>query len=58
MEQKKKKTPQINAEGMDMLEQMILKPRPPSVTKTHEELVWDECKRHILLCIYQNFEVR
>lgn len=57
MEQKKR-TPQINAEGMDMLEQMILKPRPPSVTKTHEELVWDECKRHILLCIYQNFEVR
>lgn len=52
------KKPTISADGMEMLEEYILKPSHPSVTKSHDELVWDECKRHILNCIHAQFEVR
>lgn len=51
------KKPTISNAAMEMLESHILKPSFPSVTKKHEELVWDECKRHILLCINQQFQV-
>lgn len=54
----KKKKPTISYEGMEMLEKYILMPSHPSVTKSHDELVWDECKRHILNCIQAQFEVR
>ncbi|AIM51253.1 hypothetical protein phD2B_0027 [Lelliottia phage phD2B] len=55
--EKTKTKPQINQAGYDMLEQHILKASHPSVTKKHDELVWDECKRHILACINQQFQV-
>lgn len=50
--------PQINHEGMEMLEKMILKTSNPSPEKSAGQLHWDDCKRHILQCIYQQFEVR
>lgn len=54
----KTKKPQINPEGMDMLESHILKLSPAKPDKSITELAWDDCKRHILLCIRQQFEVR
>lgn len=54
----KTKKPTISSDGMEMLKDYILKASHPSVTKSHDELVWDECKRHILNCIYAQFEVR
>ena len=53
-----KKKPTINFEGMEMLEKHILAPANPRVTKTHEELLVDEVKRYILLCIQSNFVVQ
>lgn len=53
-----KKKPTINFEGMDMLENLILQPSRPRPDKTHEELLWDECKRYILSCIRQQFVVQ
>lgn len=53
-----KKKPTINFEGMDMLEKLILAPSRPRPDKTHEELVWDECKRYILDCIRVQFVVQ
>lgn len=53
-----KKKPTINMEGMEMLERLILKPSHPRPDKSHEELVWDECKRYILSCIQQQFIVQ
>jgi hypothetical protein len=52
-----KKSPIINEAGMEMLERHILKASNPSPTKEHDQLVWDEAKRYILLCIQQNFQV-
>ncbi len=53
----KKKKPTISAEGMEMLE-IILKPSTPRLTKTHEELLVDEVKRHILTCVYAQLVVQ
>ncbi|AFP33691.1 hypothetical protein POP72_033 [Pectobacterium phage POP72] len=53
-----KTKPTINQAGMDMLENMILKPAPAKQGKGHDELVWDEAKRYILACIYQQFQVQ
>lgn len=47
----------INQAGYDLLVNSILKPSHVSVTKTPEQLLIDEVKRHILLCIEQNFKV-
>lgn len=52
-----KPKPTISAAAMNMLEQHILKPTAPAPNKEHDQLVWDECKRHIMLCINQNFQV-
>lgn len=52
-----KKKPTINIEGMEMLESTILRPSHPKAGKSHDELVWDECKRYILECIRNNFVV-
>lgn len=49
--------PTINQSGYDMLEQHILRASAPAPNKEHDQLVWDECKRHILACINQNFQV-
>lgn len=54
----KMKKPQINPEGLEMLERHILKTSNPSPEKSQGQLQWDDCKRHILQCIYQQFEVR
>lgn len=54
----KTKKPQINPEGMEMLERMILKTSPTSPEKSVGQLHWDDCKRHILQCIHSQFEVR
>lgn len=54
----KTKKPQINPEGLEMLERHILKTSNPSPEKTVGQMHWDDCKRHILQCIYQQFEVR
>lgn len=53
-----KKKPTINFEGMEMLENLILQPSRPRPDKTHEELLWDECKRYILSCIRQQLVVQ
>lgn len=47
----------MNEEAYRLLVDNILRPSAPSVTKTHEQLVWDECKRHILACIEHNIQV-
>lgn len=57
MAQTTKQKPTINQAGYDMLEQHILRASSPSPTKEHDQLVWDECKRYILSCINQNFQV-
>lgn len=57
MAQEKKK-PTINLEGYDLLEKTILAASPAKQGKTHDELVWDECKRYILSCIKHNFLVQ
>lgn len=49
--------PTINQAGMDMLEQHILRASQPKPNKEHDELVWDECKRYILACVIQQFQV-
>lgn len=48
---------QMNQEAYELLVDMILKPTPPKANKEHDQLVWDECKRHVLLCIEQNIRV-
>lgn len=53
-----KKKPCISVEGMEMLEKYILRPTNPSVTKTYEQLLVDEVKRHIMACIQQQFIVQ
>lgn len=53
-----KKKPCISVEGMEMLEKYILRPSQPNVTKTHQELLVDEVKRHIMACIQQQFVVQ
>lgn len=57
MEAKTTKPCLINQTGYEMLVNHILKPSSVSVTKTPEQLLVDEVKRHILLCIEQNFKV-
>lgn len=54
----KTKKPQINPEGMEMLERHILALSPTKPDKSVGELHWDDCKRHILACIRTQFEVR
>lgn len=53
-----KKKPTINLEGFDLLEKTILSPSPARQGKSHDELLWDECKRYILNCIKHNFVVQ
>lgn len=52
-----KQKPTINTAGMQMLEEQILKASHPRPGKEHDELVWDECKRYILSCVHQQFQV-
>lgn len=47
----------MSVEAYRILEENILKPTPPSANKTHEQLIWDECKRHIMACIDHNIQV-
>lgn len=53
-----KTIPTISFEAMELLENFILKPMPAKQGKSHDELLWDECKRHILECIKHNIKVQ
>lgn len=58
MTQKTNQIPIINQAGYEMLKEQILRPASVNVTKSHEQLLIDEVKRHILSCVELNFKVQ
>lgn len=56
--QKTNQTPIVNQAGYELLKEHILRPSNISLTKTHEQLLIDEVKRHILACIEMHFKVQ
>lgn len=50
-------TASMNAEAHRVISELILRPSPVKQGKSHDELVWEECKRYILDCINHNIKV-